>query len=66
MADFVDAARTPCAETVQIYTCGRDGCGKPHIVLFDDNGNAYAQFVCSRRFAIALLDWFVEEGEHKC
>lgn len=35
----------PQAHSVRVFMCANKSCKRPHIVLFDDNGKAFAHFV---------------------
>ena len=39
----------PQAHHVKLAWCGGVGCDRPHVVLFDEDGKAIAQFVCPDR-----------------
>jgi hypothetical protein len=60
----------PQAHSVEIRSCGDRECGRPHVVLFDENHQPIAQFVCPDRkpdgdcFAYMLTRAF-EEMEHE-
>jgi hypothetical protein len=48
--------KVPRAATVSVYKCNDDGCGHPHLILFDDNGKPFAQAVMPDGIIADLVD----------
>ena len=59
----MDARKHPCAHSVQIFSCGQDGCGHPHLVLFDDRDNVIASASISPEVVEKLVYWYASGGD---
>ena len=63
MAEYLDARKNPCAHSVQIFSCGQDGCGQPHLVLFDGKDNVIASASISLEVVERLVCWYASGGD---
>ena len=59
----MDARKHPCAHSVQIFSCGQDGCGQPHLVLFDGKDNVIASASISPEVVEKLAYWYAIGGD---
>lgn len=47
----------PNAYAMQIFTCGKGGCGNPHIVLFNKDHEPIAHATVSPRCVRDIAEW---------
>jgi hypothetical protein len=43
--DYIDFDTLPHAHTVRVFFCGRAHCSRPHVLLSNELGEAFAHFV---------------------